>query len=134
MPRKDFDSWYKNMLKIGYLEKNDFDVIVAPEKKTGAEWRVVVVDGKISSASLYKSYGIAYMMAGATDAVIDFVDEVIENVKGLPPVYVIDVCESHTDQELKIIELNTFNSSGLYMNDVEKIILEINQYVEKEKC
>ena len=44
------------------------------------------------------------------------------------PVFVIDVAE--TDSGEKIIEYNTFNSSGFYFCDVGQIIDSVNAFVE----
>ena len=127
LTKVEFDDWLERLLKIGYLENEDFDVVIAKPKKTGKEWRFVIVDNRISSCSLYKSYGKAYMKPDAPDDVKKFLmNEIYSSKKILPPVYVVDVCESYTDNEYKIIEVNTFNSSGLYDCDVEKIVLDIS--------
>jgi hypothetical protein len=132
MTNDEFDAWHKNMMSIGYLETDDFDVVISPVKKLGCEWRIVVVDGKISDSSIYRQYGIVK----PERHIIPEVEEVVmaAHAKFQPaPVYVIDVCQVEIagDLKYKVIEYNTFNSAGLYACDVKRIIDDINAYVER---
>lgn len=144
--KADFTTWLENMNSIGYLADNNFDVAVAPVKELACEWRVVVVDGKISSASLYKNAIWPGMPAKPVSEVPAEVRSVVEAAHALhapAPVYVIDIAEVYTEPMLsltrtgltqiahKVIEYNTFNSAGLYACDVAKIIDDVNTYMLK---
>lgn len=142
--KADFEGWLKNMIEIGYLEDNNFDVACAPVKELGREWRVVVVDGKISSASLYKEPNWPGMKAHLVDVLPIGVSMAVEMAHALhipAPVYVIDICEEFGSwvrygeeigkTDYRVIEYNTFNSAGLYACDVAKIIDDINAYMMK---
>jgi hypothetical protein len=121
-----FSSWYAGMIDSGYLDGNDFYVVVSSPKKLGCEWRVVVVDGKIVTSSLYRQWG----MVKAEEHILPEVVEVVmaAHAKLVPgPVYVIDIAQ-HGD-EFKVIEYNTFNSAGLYECNVEAIIDAVSEYV-----
>lgn len=123
----DFVPWYAKMKNIGYLDENDFPVVISKAKTIGCEWRVVVVDGKISSYSLYRQWQRVMPEHHILPEVEDLVLKA--HARFAPaPVYVIDVCQ--VGDEFKVIEYNTFNSSGLYECEVEKIIDDINEYIE----
>jgi hypothetical protein len=126
LPFEDFGKWVKNMRDIGYLEENDFDVVVAEPKKLGCEWRVVVGD-EISSCSIYRQYGKVMPELHIIPEVEELVAEA--HSRFVPaPAYVIDIAQ--VGNEYKVIEYNTFNSAGLYACDVAKIINDINKLVD----
>jgi len=124
----EFDFWYDKLISIGYLDHNDFDVVVSATKVIGNEWRLVVVDKQIVAASLYKQYGRSVQKDELPFAVGTFATEIIARYNPAP-VYVMDICE--TTNGLKVIEYNTFNHAGLYACDVSNIILAINSYIKK---
>lgn len=127
----EFDEWYGGMVESGYLDDNDFGVVISRPKKLGCEWRVVVVDGKISTASLYRQYQRVMPERG----LIPEVEAVVMEAHALyqpAPVYVIDVAQvmnAEGEWLYKVIEYNTFNSAGLYACDVTKVIDDINALV-----
>jgi hypothetical protein len=129
----EFRKWYAEMLNSGYLEENDFDVVISRPKKLGCEWRVVVVDGKISDCSLYRQY----QMVKPERHILPEVEAVVAEAHARynpAPVYVIDIAQVQTtDGEwvYKVIEYNTFNSAGLYACDVTKVIDDINAHIER---
>lgn len=128
MEREEFQLWLYDMNSIGYLENNDFEVVICEPKHVSQEYRFVVVDGKISSGSLYKNFGRAYMDKKIDPEAELFVNQLCK-INNPADVYVIDVGMTHDGY--KVIEYNTFNSAGLYLCDVEKIILDINKFVER---
>ena len=123
----EFTGWYQRMVDIGYLEDNDFHVVISTPKRIGREWRLVVIDGKVVEYSLYKQYQKVMPKHEVTPEVIAIAEEAA-TLHAPADVYVVDVVE--TDNGLKIIEYNTFNSAGLYDCDVSVIIDEINKHVE----
>lgn len=127
--KADFAAWLANMNSIGYLEDNDFQVMVSAVKADmGCEWRTVIVNGKISSCSLYRQY----QSVMPERHILPEVEELIlkahaDSLDYLPAVYAVDVCQVGDD--FKIVEYNTFNSAGLYECNVAKIIDDINSFV-----
>lgn len=126
----NFATWYGNMVNIGYLDDNDFEVLVAkPRYDLDQEFRIVVVDGVPVTGSMYRTKHGAKL-------------ECIDGVFGYGPVwsdamaharnyndvgvYVMDFATGK--HGLQLIELNSFNSAGLYMCDVGKIIDAVNKY------
>jgi hypothetical protein len=125
---EDFSKWYAGMVDSGYLDGNDFGVVVSRPQSLGCEWRVVVVDGKISSYSLYRQY----QRVMPERIITPEVEAVVAAAQALyvpAAVYVIDVAQ--VDDDYKIIEYNTFNSAGLYACDPTKIIDDINAFLER---
>lgn len=123
-----FDQWYAGMLDSGYLDGNDFPVVVSAPKKLGCEWRVVVVDGKIVTSSLYRQY----QMVKAERNIIPEVEAIVmeAHARFVPAdAYVIDIAQ--VGDEYKVIEYNTLNSAGLYDCDARAVIDAVSAFVEK---
>lgn len=127
MKGSEFSPWYEKMKQIGYLDKNDFEVVISSAKTIGCEWRIVVVDGKISSYSLYRQWQRVMPEHHILPEVEALVMEAHSRFSP-SPVYVIDVCQ--VGNGFKIIEYNTFNSAGLYECEVERIIDDVTEHVE----
>lgn len=128
MSKAEFVKWHADMLSIGYLETDDFEVVISAPRTLGCEWRVIVVDGRIVTASLYRQYG----MVKAERHIIPEVEAVVLEAHrrfAPAPVYVIDVAQVGDDY--RIVEYNTFNSAGFYDCDVEAIIDAVTDYVER---
>lgn len=128
------EDWIKQMRDSGYIDEADFDVIVAPVKTLGCEWRAVVVDGEIASCSLYRQWNTVR----AERHIIPEVEMVIREAHLLhapADVYVIDVAQVDVDGDwqYKVIEYNTFNSAGLYDCDVAAIFDSINEMVMRKR-
>ena len=128
LDESEFEDWYGNMLRIGYLEENDFNVVVSSPKHVGKEWRCVIVGDKLVAGSLYRNYQKLHQQEGVPSEVRAFVKKAVA-LYSPADVFCLDVVE--TDGSLKIIEYNTFNSSGLYKCNVDEIINAINVFVEE---
>jgi hypothetical protein len=127
----DFHDWHKNMMSIGYLETDDFDVFLSSPKKLGCEWRVFVVDGKIVESSLYRQYQRVMPERHILPEVEAIVMEA--HSRFVPAqAYVIDVAQVMVgdDVQFKIIEYNTLNSAGFYACEPAPIIDAINAMLE----
>jgi len=128
--RDSFMIWYNNMMDIGYLDNDDFDVMISLPKKLGMEWRLVIIDGKVCECSIYKQYQIVKPERQMNQEVIAFAENCTE-IHNPADVFVMDITQ--TDDGLKVIEYNTFNSAGLYACDVGNIIDGINKFLQ-EPC
>ena len=128
LEKKEFEVWYNKMVSIGYLDNNDFDVVVAPLVEIKKENRLVVVDGQVVAGSMYR------LNDRTNQAEIDYLSfqsfvTDVEKIFKPSDVYVMDV--GLTEDGWKIIEYNTFNSAGFYMCNVTSIMESINSYIEK---
>ncbi len=125
--RESFAAWLRNMREVGYLEDNDFDVVISAPKRLGTEYRCVVVDGQVVAWSVYRKFGQAYMKREITEAALDSAKRAIALYQPAP-VFMLDIAE--TDEGDKVIEYNTFNSAGLYRCDAGAVIDSVNAFVE----
>ena len=105
----------------------DFEICVSSPREIDIEWRLVVVEGRVVTYSIYKQWQTVMASREIYDDVLDIAAEAITR-HDPAPVYVIDVCQF--GDGLKIIEYNGFNSAGLYACDVERIVDDINAYVD----
>jgi hypothetical protein len=129
----EFGSWYTGLQESGYLDDNDFNVVISRPKKLGCEWRAVVVDGEISSCSIYRQYQRVMPELNIIPEVEAAIKEAISLYRPAD-VFVIDICQVWRDDawQYKVIEFNTFNSAGLYACDVTKIIDDINAFLARK--
>lgn len=123
-------AWKDRLMNIGYLEDDDFKVMLSPpDFSIDKEYRFIVVDNIIVAGSQYRNkYGVYVRdISYISPEVRDFVIRMI-NKYSPAKVFSIDIGE--TDSGYKVIECNTFNSSGLYACDVQNIILSINRMLQ----
>lgn len=127
--KDEFDNWYQKLITAGYFDETilELDVVVSEPKNIGMEWRVVIVNGKVITGSIYRQYQKVMPQLGM-DEEVEILASFVATSKPPAPVFVVDICQ--TELGLKIVELNTFNCSGLYKCDVGKIIDAVTAYVE----
>lgn len=116
----------------GVYSKNDIincskDVIVAKVKKINKEHRFFIIDGKISTASLYKVNGSISTSDVIDEGAIDFAEKMIKKFDF--PGFVIDIAT--IGNEYKIVELNCLNASGFYEINLYKLIDSVERYYNK---
>lgn len=99
-------------------------VVIASPKEISAEYRFFVVDGKVITQSLYKSGGTVYYSSHVDEYIIEFAQKMVDTYQP-DRAFVLDV--AITPEGLKVIEVNSINSSGLYAIDVQKMIFAIEE-------
>lgn len=104
----------------GCLFDENLEVYLAPLIDIVHEWRLFVVGGKVVSASKYKLRTMLDKKAGAPNHIIDFANDLIR-IWNPEKAYVMDICQT-SDGEIKLLELNCFNASGVYLAPIEPII------------
>lgn len=124
--------WLEDVISLGesngsYYMTPDTKIVISAPLEIQAEWRWFIVDGKIVDGSMYRCNGQMRILHEDDADVIQEVTKLIEG-KWLPsPCCVMDT--ALVDGEVKIIEFNTINSSGLYDNDAAKIVKALWTYV-----
>jgi hypothetical protein len=88
-----------------------------------AEYRFWVVDGDIVTQSLYKRGSQVMYASDVDERVTAFVRERIDEWSPHES-FVIDACDS--ENGMKIVEINTLNSSGFYAADVQRLVLALD--------
>lgn len=101
-------------------------ILVAEPVGISHEWRLFLVDGKVSTGSHYRTRQRFDVYAGVPDEVIEFAEK-LAGIWQPAPVFVLDVALS-ADQ-LYLVEINCFNSAGFYASDVAKLVGDVSRYV-----
>lgn len=92
------------------------------------EWRLFIVDGKVSSGSHYRSYHQLQEDTYVPAEVIVFAEERAKDYSPTP-VFVMDIGESAGN--LYVVEIGCFHSAGFYASDVKKVIHDVSKYIEQ---
>ena len=99
--------------------------VVAESKSIEAEFRYVIVDGKVVTGSEYRWDNVLDVRKD-TLPICDKLAKHVAEMKWQPDrVYVCDIALS--DNEPKIVELNAFSSSGLYACDTNAIAKAVSE-------
>lgn len=123
----DIKQWMSSTKSGNFSFGDETQIIVAPVKKLYSEARFFVVGGKVIDGSYYRMGGRLISSHITQPEVIDSAQELAD--KWLPhECCVIDIAD--TDDGLKVIEFNTFNSSGFYDHDIPKIVKEMTQWAK----
>lgn len=123
---EEFEEWLNNLRHIGYLDDSDFDVVVSSKKNLAMEWRSIVVGGEIVESSIYRQWQSVMPERNRNadvDALIMQAHELFEPA----PVYVVDVAQ--TEEGLRIVEYNTFNSAGFYACDPARVVEAVSNLI-----
>lgn len=131
--RDEFQKWFDRE-EYCYSPAPESMVIVAKPWALSAEWRVVMVDRKPITASLYKRNGRTLlkdqMEEGAPDEVIKLAETLGAHPWQPQRAYVLDVCLS--GDEYRLLEIGDCNAAGLYKCDLEKVVTSLSALAEKE--
>jgi hypothetical protein len=128
----EFEQWQRLVCEL----HEDHGTSLTPEtmvqviipKEILAEYRFWIVKGEIITSSLYKRGDKVIYLKDVDPAFADFVQKRIE--EWMPcETFVIDVCD--TPEGIKIVEINTMNSSGFYAADVQKLVLTLEEEYSK---
>lgn len=101
-------------------------VSVGPPIEIDAEWRCIVVQGKVVTASMYQRHGQMKQQRGAPPEVVRLCERLARSWSPAP-VFVLDIA-AH-EGRYSVIELNGFNSSGFYAACVNTIVREVSAVV-----
>ena len=127
---KDFKQWCDvASTNVFAGVSKDTPIVVGKTFGIDAEWRLVVVDGEVVTASQYYKRGKLFKERGAPDEVIQFANDVIARWNPLPA-YIIDICKSAGN--CYIMEVQGFNSAGTYFCDMEKVARKLNDFLLKQ--
>ena len=125
-----FESWRTQLYEI-YNVKPDLLVVSSSVRKIYSEWRMIIVNGKVVTGSLYKHDWGLNIQPGYPQEVAEFAETVAKQWSP-HPVYVLDV--GATDNGYKVVEIGPFNYAGLYACDARKIVNAINDLLENDNA
>lgn len=107
-------------------------VLVATPRQILREWRLIVCETAVITASQYRADGDLCPAAGCPSECVQFVEELLTQVTWRPdPIFMLDVCE--TNDQLRVVELNSFSCSGFYRCDPRPTVAKVIELVELEK-
>ena len=122
-------SWFKSMLECetsgSYKLEPETKVVLCEPQNIQAEWRWFIVGGKVVSGSMYRWCGQLRKHRVTETEMIDEAQSFAD--KWLPD----DCCVMDlalVDDELKVIEFNCINASGLYANDIPAVFKALWEY------
>lgn len=106
-------------------------VVAQPRSFIKREWRTVVAENKVITASQYK-LGVQTIRSKDVPAeVIQYAQSVLDSVKYNPdPIWTLDICEY--DNKLYVLEVGSFSCAGLYDCDPEIIVDAVNRIALEE--
>lgn len=110
----------EDVKRLGFYDVNPEDVvIVSMAKAIDTEWRMVIIDGNVVAGSQYKEMGLTQIREESPIDVWDFAQKVADEYR-IDDAYVIDV--GLGTKGLRLIEVNSFSSSGWYLADKPAIV------------
>ena len=113
--------------QIGYLTET---LLISSIKKIKAEYRFVVLDGKPIGWSQYRRNDRLVLNVSISDKIKTAANEFAKLYQP-SDVFVMDLCEL-PNGEVKIIEYNCWNASGMYHIDLPTVYPLIDQYVKSK--
>ncbi len=102
------------------------EILVADPVGISHEWRLFVVDGKVSTGSHYRTRQRLDVYPDLPTDVVAFAERLAQQWQPAP-VFVLDVARSA--DRLYLVEINCFNSAGFYASDVAKLVGDVARYV-----
>ena len=123
MSREQFYDWKHKVIDIGEDTGSTVDantmIQIAPLKEIYTEHRFWVVDGRVITGSTYKLGSRVTYHPVLDQHLFDYVNARIAEWMPLRT-FCIDI--AYTPDGLKVIEINTLNSSGFYAADMQKLV------------
>ena len=111
-------------------------VMISPPQDLIDEYRFFIGDGEVITGSTYKINGEHDEREGFTVEAYNLAMEVAKEKWQPSSVYSIDVCSLEPKHgefvSYRVVEVNGFNSAGLYACDYEKLIRRVNEIADKE--
>lgn len=128
----EFADWQHKVVALGedYGSSLTKDTLiqVCPLKEIYSEYRFWIVKGEIVCASLYKEGNRVIYRDDVPQAYFEFVRDMVKIWQPLEA-FVIDVASVPDDGDgykgIKIVEINTLNSSGFYACNIQKLVMAL---------
>lgn len=122
----DFQQWAKRVSHGGYTVTGDCPIVIAEPVGISCEWRTFVVNGRVVAGSQYRCNRILDVKESLPYRVRMFVEE---HAQRWSPASVFSFDVAQSGDELYVLELGCFNSSGFYGSDIELLIKEISRHI-----
>jgi hypothetical protein len=126
LPFGEISTWMDNILGASPEFKNTLIAVSEPLGITN-EWRLYIVNNKVSSGSLYRHNFQSVRSPNVPSEVIDFAEKMTAQWSPAP-LFTLDVAQS--GDSLYVNEMGCLHSCGFYASDVFKILSDINDYFQ----
>jgi len=123
--REYMEVFVKDVVDGQFPFSPDLEVHISSMKPIYQEYRVFIVDGKPVAWSQYRYRSMLLKSREVPQSVIDYAQD-MANIWSPEKAFVMDVCVNE-DQKLKILELNCFNASGVYLCNIPDIIKAVER-------
>lgn len=121
--KSDFDTLVSGVFDI----EDNVLVLVSSPKNIEREYRVIMYDDEVITASLYKYSGRLHCVNEVEDKILDFAREVGTKYRN-KDYYSLDICVSNG--KIRVLEVGGLSCAGLYACDRVKIL----EHIEKNEC
>jgi len=120
------ETWDKDIELLGWYDvEPEKTVVVAEPRNILKEWRIVIVDKKVVTGSLYRSCGTVDQQSGLPQDVLDYANEIAS--QGFQPdrAWTADICQ--VSDGLQLLEIGSFSCAGLYKCDMQKVVQAVSE-------
>lgn len=108
-------------------------ILVSTPKNIVGEWRFICdIKPQIITYSTYRYQGKTTIIPSAPYGAIKKCEEILNDLKFPDEIFTVDICED-TDGNYWLMEINSFNSAGLYACNKEKVVNWIENWILSEK-
>lgn len=122
----------KDVDTLGFGGMNPEELIIAAEPRNiKAEWRFIVVEGKVVAGSQYRKDNRVAIEAGYPQGAFDFAQYISSVYNPGDKAWVCDVCET-VGGEYKVMEVGCFSCAGLYKADRLAVVKAVSEAALKE--
>lgn len=125
---ENFIAWAEGVVRLsepGDEVTGRSHIFVAAPKQIDSEYRLVMVDGKCVSCFQYQP-----SVARSTSVEIQAFAERCASRYSPSPIFVLDIAKVGFD--LKVIEANCFNASGIYGDDATEIVRTVTAWLNHQ--
>lgn len=123
-------SYEADVKQLGFYDVDCSNiVIVSSPKNIYEEYRMICIDKQIVTGCMYKLNRKEHYSKDVPSEVFEYASK-IANTWQPDNCFTVDVCR--TDDGYKLVEINSFSSSGFYSCDIEQIVVNANKMALKE--
>ena len=120
--RDKLSEWYHDTYK--YNGNLNIPCWAFPKQRISQEWRVIICRSKVIGGSQYRLNGSVELLGGVPDHVHSFTEQMAE-IYSPEPIFCMDIAE--TPLGLKVVEIGSIHTCGLYDTDLEPLVWYINK-------
>jgi ATP-grasp domain, R2K clade family 3 len=120
----------KKFMNHNGLHSQEMLVVIAPVTEIEAEWRVVICEGQVLTASQYQKSGKPYYQSGLPNEIRALAEEIAQCGWQPDPIWILDLCWSN--RKAHLMEIGTLSCSAFYECDLTLIVQEASRIAQEE--